>query len=171
LKYLNSTIDYKITYDSQGNIVAYTDSDFAGDIKDRKSTSGHIILLGNNPISWMSKKQSIVASSTAEAEYISASQCIKKLLWIKNILFELIGFNKPITIFIDNNACKISMENGDLNPKLKHISIKYHFTVDNIKKKIVELKHIESSENLADILTKVTNGNKIKSFANIIFIN
>jgi len=171
LKYLNSTIDYKITYDGQGNIVAYTDSDFAGDIKDRKSTSGHIILLGNNPISWMSKKQSIVATSTAEAEYISASQCIKKLLWIKNILFELIGFNKPITIFIDNNACKISMENGDLNPKLKHISIKYHFTVDNIKKKIVELKHIESSENLADILTKVTNGNKIKSFANIIFIN
>ena len=63
------------------------------------------------------------------------------------------------------------MENGDLNPKLKHISIKYHFTVDNIKKKIVELKHIKSSENLADILTKVTNGNKIKSFANIIFNN
>ena len=55
LKYLNSTIDYKITYDGQGNIVGYTDSDFAGDIKDRKSTSGHITLLGNNPISWMSK--------------------------------------------------------------------------------------------------------------------
>ena len=46
------------------------------------------------------------------------------------------------------------MENGDLNPKLKHISIKYHFKVDNIKKKIVELKHIESSENLADIFNK-----------------
>ena len=90
LKYLNSTIYYKITYDGQGDIVAYTDSDFAGDIKDRKSTSGHIILLGNNPISWMSKKQSIVATSTDETEYISASQCIKKLLWIKNILFELI---------------------------------------------------------------------------------
>jgi len=63
------------------------------------------------------------------------------------------------------------MENVDLNTKLKHISIKYHFKVDNIKKKIVELKHIKSSENLADILTKVTNGNKIKSFANIIFNN
>jgi len=81
LKYLNSTIDYKITYDGQGNIVAYdSDSDFAGDIKDRKSTSGHIILLGNNPISWMSKKQSIVATSTAEAEYISASQMHQEII-------------------------------------------------------------------------------------------
>jgi len=80
LKYLNTTKNYKICYDGEGEIIGYTDADFAGDIKDRKSTSGNIILMGNNPICWTSKKQSIVATSTAEAEYISTSECIKKVL-------------------------------------------------------------------------------------------
>jgi len=170
LKYLSSTKNYKTNYNGQGKIIAFTDSDFAGDIKDKKSTSGYIILISNNPIYCISKKQSVVATSTTEAEYISTSQCIKKLLWIRNILFELIIFNKPITSFIDNNSCKISMENGDLNPKLKQISIKYHFNADNIRKNINELKH-KKFKNLVETLTKVVNGNKMKSFINITFNN
>ena len=70
------------------------------------------------------------------------SVCIKKLLRIKNILYELFKFNKPLTLFTDNNASKISMENGELNPKLKHISIKYHFNKDNIEKILIKLKYI-----------------------------
>jgi len=171
LKYLNSNKNYKITYDGKGDIIAYTDSDFAGDINDRKSTSGNIVLMGRNPICWNSKKQTVVATSTAEAEYISASLCIKKILWIKNVLFELLNFKKPITIYTDNKASKISMENGDLNPKLKHISIKYHFNVDNIRKNIIKLNYINSENMLADILTKFSNSNKIKSFANQVFNN
>jgi len=171
LKYLNSHKNYKITYDGQGDIIAYTDSDFAGDIKDRKSTSGNIILMGKNPICWNSKKQTIVATSTAEAEYVSASLCIKKLLWIKNILFELFHFKKPITLYTDNRASKISMENGDLNPKLKHISINYHFNKDNIEKNIIKLSYIETNKMLADILTKHVNGTKMTSFANQVFNN
>ena len=66
----------------KGDIIGYTDSD----LKVRKSTSGNIILMGNNPICWTSKKQSIVATSTAEAEYVSTSECVKKILWIRNIL-------------------------------------------------------------------------------------
>ena len=65
LKYLNGTKEYKLKYDGKGEIIAYSDADFAGDIKDRKSTSGYIILMGNSPISWSSKKQTIVATSTA----------------------------------------------------------------------------------------------------------
>ena len=86
LKYLNTTIDYKICYDGKGEIIGYTGSDYAGNLKDRKSTSGNIILMGNNPICWTSKKQSIVATSTAEVEYVSTSECVKKILWIRNIL-------------------------------------------------------------------------------------
>ena len=63
------------------------------------------------------------------------------------------------------------MENGDLNPKLKHISIKYHFNVDNIRKNIIKLDYINSENMLADILTKFSNSNKIKSFANQVFDN
>jgi len=85
LRYLNYTKNYKITYKGQGEIVAYCYSDFAGDPKDSKSTSGYIILMNNDPICWQSKKkkkkkkkQSIVATSTAEAEYIAMSECVKK---------------------------------------------------------------------------------------------
>jgi len=169
MKYLNSTKNYKLSYNGTGEILGYSDSDFAGDIKDRKSTSGYIILMGNNPICWTSKKKSIVANSTAEAEYISTSICIKKIVWIKNILYELFRYSRPITIYSDNTASIKSMENGDLNPKLKHISIKYHFNYDYISKNIIKLKYIETKSMLADILTKSVNGPKIKELANRVF--
>ena len=171
MKYLNETKFYKIKYNGKGDTVGYTDSDFASDILDRKSTSGNIILMGNDPICWNSKKQSIVATSTTEAEYISVSLCIKKILWVKNILFELLNFKKPIALYTDNLSSKIAIKNGNLNPKLKHISIKYHFNIDNIEKNIIKLKYIDTTNMLADILTKCVNGNKIENFANQIFNN
>ena len=68
--------------------------------------------MGNSPICWNSKKQSTVATSTAEAEYVSTSECVKKVLWIRNILIEIYNYNKPITICTDNNASKVCIENG-----------------------------------------------------------
>jgi len=169
LKYLNTTKNYKICYDGEGEIIGYTDADFAGDIKDRKSTSGNIILMGNNPICWTSKKQSIVATSTAEAEYISTSECIKKVLWIRNILQELFKFKKPIKIFTDNIASKTNIENDEINPKLKHIAIKYFFDKDNIEKGKIKLEYIDTKNMLADVLTKDKNGPFMTNFANKIF--
>ena len=96
LKYLNLTKNFKITYKGQGELVVYSDSDFAGDPKDRKSTSEFILLMEKDPICWQSKKQSVVSISTAEAEYIAMSECMKKVLNIRNILSELFAYNKPI---------------------------------------------------------------------------
>ena len=169
LKYLNTTKDYKICYDGKGDIIGYTDSDFAGDIHDRKSTSGNIILMGNNPICWMSKKQSIVATSTAEAEYVSTSECVKKILWIRNILQELFNYNKPIKLYTDNIASKTNIENDEINPKLKHIAIKYFFDKDNIQKGKIKLLYVDTKNMLADVFTKVINGSKMLNFANKIF--
>ena len=134
LKYLKYTKNYKIEYKGKGEILAYTDSDLAGDPVDRKSTSGYIILMNKDPICWQSKKQSVVATSTAESEYIATGECIKKALWIRNILIELFNIKKPIKILTDNLASKTTIENGEINNKLKHIDIKYHFNYDNIKK-------------------------------------
>ena len=169
LKYLNSSEDYKITYTGTGEFVAFTDSDLGGDIKDKKSTSGHIILMGTNPICWSSRKQPTVATSTMEAEYIGTSECTKKVLWIRNILSELFNFNKPITIFTDNQASKTTIENGQLNSKLKHINIKFYFNQDNIKNKRINLKYISTENMLADVLTKNVNGPQMSRFSNIIF--
>ncbi len=169
LKYLNSTKFYKITYDETGEFNAYTDSDLAGDTKDRKSTSGFIILKGTNPICWGSKKQKTVATSTMEAEYIATTECAKKSLWIRNILKELINYDRPMRIYTDNLASKTTIENGELNTKLKHINIKFYFNKDIIKNNLITLNYINTENMLADVLTKCVNGPKMTKFSNIIF--
>jgi len=169
LKYLNTTKNYKICYNGEGEIRAYTDSDFAGDITDRKSTSGNIILMGNSPICWTSKKQSNVALSAAEAEYVSTAECSKKILWIRNILKELFNFNKSIKLYTDNTASLENIKNDEVNTKLKHIEIKYFFNKDNIEKGRIKVDYVDSKNNIADALTKFMNGSFITKFANKIF--
>jgi len=169
LKYLNSTKHYKITYNERREFAAYTDSDLGGDINDRKSTSGFIIVKGNNPICWGSKKKTTVATSTMEAEYIATTECTKKALWIRNILIELINYNKPMKIYTDNMASKTTIENGQLNSKLKHINIKFYFNKDHIKNKNITLEYVRTDKMLADVLTKCVNGPKMTKFSNLIF--
>ena len=164
LKYINSTKEFKIEYNGKGELVAYTDSDFAGCLEDRNP--GGIILMGTSPICWLSKKQTSVATSTAEAEYINTSENIKKILWIRNIIKEIVNKWITVKIYTDNQASKKIMENGEINTKLKHISVNR----DNIAKKKVKLEYIYSENMLTDILTKDSNGPKIQKFTNNIFI-
>ena len=111
------------------------------------------------------------ATSTAEAEDISTSENIKKILWIRNIIKEILNKGITIKIYTDNQASKKIMENGEINTsKLKHISVRYHFNRDNIAKKKVKLEYIDTENMLADILTKDSNGPKIQKFTNNIFI-
>jgi len=168
-KYLNNTINYKISFNGKGNLHAFSDADFGGDKIDRKSTSGMIISFGNNPIFWTSNKQKTVALSTAEAEFISAAKCSKKILWIQNLLKEIFNKNFKTTLFLDNLSAKKVIENGQFNNNLKHIDIKLHFIFDLIKNNKINLEYIESEKMLADVLTKNVNGTKISKFANIIF--
>eukprot|EP00833_Pecoramyces_ruminatium_P000589 jgi/Orpsp1_1/1174621/evm.model.c7180000050778.2 len=121
-----------------------------GDTTDRKSTSGNIITCGTKPIYWSSKKQPTVALSTAEAEYISTTECVRKALYIRNLLIETLNIKKPITIYTDNQASKKIIENGEINNKLKHLDIKLHFNFDNIKNNKIKLEYICSEEMLAD---------------------
>ena len=100
------------------------------------------------------EKQTIVATSTSEAEFISASECINKALWFRNIIYDLFNHKSPITIYTDNKSSKIIMENGEFSSKLKYIDIKFHFDTDNIKKNKIILKYKNTSEMVAHILTK-----------------
>jgi len=126
-KYLNNTINYKITYNGTGSFTAYSDADFGGDRQDRKSTSGNLICVGNTPLYWISKKQTSVALSTTEAEFISATTCSKKILWIQNLIKEIFNQKLTITLYLDNLSCKKVLENGQFNNKMKHIDIQEHF--------------------------------------------
>jgi len=168
-KYLNYSINFKITYTGEGNLIAYSDADFGGDKSDRKSTSGNLICIGNKPIFWSSKKQTVVALSTAEAEFISTAELTRKILWIKNILVELLDKDKPITIFTDNKPSKITIENGQFNNNMKHIDIRQHFIFDAYKNNKIKLEYISTENMLADILTKGFSGPKMSKFTNLIF--
>ncbi|GJZ08054.1 putative ribonuclease H-like domain-containing protein [Tanacetum coccineum] len=128
--------------DSPFDLVAYTDSDYAGASLDRKSTTGGCQFLGCRLISWQCKKQTVVANSTTEAEYVAASSCCGQVLWIQNQLLDY-GYNFLHTkIFIDNNSTICIIKNPVFHSKTKHIEIRHHFIRDCSEKKLIQMVKI-----------------------------
>ncbi|GKE97293.1 hypothetical protein Tco_0020644, partial [Tanacetum coccineum] len=116
---------------------AYADSDYAGASLDRKSTIGGCQFLGSRLISWQCKKQTMMANSTTEAEYVAASNCCGQVLWIQNQLLDY-GYNFMNTkIFIDNKSTIYIVKNPVFHTKTKHIEIRHHFIRDSNKKKLI----------------------------------
>jgi hypothetical protein len=107
----------------------YSDSDWAGDIDDRKSTSGMVFYLGCNPISWCSQKQKVVAHSSREAEYIAASTEARQGLWLGRLLADLMMKMEvePVVLRVDNQSAISLCKNPVLHELSKHIEIQYHF--------------------------------------------
>ena len=160
LAYLKSTAKIGINF-SEGNgskLSAFCDSDYAGDLKTGRSTSGIIVQHGTNLISWKSSLQSRVALSSFEAEYYALAEVTKEIIYFTQLLKELkITNQQPTLISIDNQSA-IVVANSPLakfNPKSKHINTKFHFIKTEINDGKVKLIHVPSNENLADILTKV----------------
>ncbi|GKB48846.1 putative ribonuclease H-like domain-containing protein, partial [Tanacetum coccineum] len=140
--------------DSPFELVAYTDSDYAGATQDRKSTTGGCQFLGNRLISWQCKKQTVVATSTTEAEYVAAASCCGQVLWIQNQLLDY-GYNFMNTVInIDNNSTICIIENPVQHSKTKHIEIMHHFIRDCNTKKLIQMVKIHTDLNVADLLTK-----------------
>ncbi|GJS61301.1 putative ribonuclease H-like domain-containing protein [Tanacetum coccineum] len=140
--------------DSPFELVAYTDSDYAGATLDRKSTTGGCQFLGNRLISWQCKKQTVVATSTTEAEYVAAASCCGQVLWIQNQLLDY-GYNFMNTVInIDNNSTICIIENPVQHSKTKHIEIRHHFIRDCNTKKLIQVVKIHTDLNVADLLTK-----------------
>ncbi|GJR89236.1 putative ribonuclease H-like domain-containing protein [Tanacetum coccineum] len=135
-------------------LVAYTDSDYAGATLDRKSTTGGCQFLGNRLISWQCKKQTVVATSTTEAEYVAAASCCGQVLWIQNQLLDY-GYRFMNTvIYIDITSTICIIENPVQHSKTKHIEIRHHFIRDCNTKKLIQMAKIDTQLNVADLLTK-----------------
>ncbi|GJZ18255.1 putative ribonuclease H-like domain-containing protein [Tanacetum coccineum] len=157
LRYLKGKRSSRSLYfkgDSPLELVAYTDSDYAGATLDRKSTTGGCQFLGNRLISWQCKKQTVVATSTTEAEYVAAASCCGQVLWIQNQLLDY-GYNFMDTvIYIDNTSTICIIENHVQHSKTKHIEIRHHFIRDCNAKKLIQMAKIDTQHNVADLLTK-----------------
>ncbi|GJY90602.1 hypothetical protein Tco_0505798 [Tanacetum coccineum] len=159
-KYLKGQPKLGLWYpkDSPFQLEAYSDSDYAGSHGDRKSTTGGCQFLGRRLISWQCKKQTIVATSSTEAEYVAAASCCAQVLWIQNQLLDY-GFNFMNTkIFIDNQSTICIVKNPVFHQRTKHIEIRHHFIRDANEKNLIQVLKIHTDENVADLLTKAFDG-------------
>ncbi|GJW20091.1 putative ribonuclease H-like domain-containing protein [Tanacetum coccineum] len=155
-KYLKGKPNLGLWYprESPFALEAFSDSDYAGANLDRKSTTGGCQFLGRRLISWQCKKQTIVATSTTEAEYVAAANCYGQILWIQNQLLDY-GFNFMNTkIHIDNESTICIVKNPVFHSKTKHIKIRHHFIRDAYEKKLIQVQKIHTENNVADLLNK-----------------
>ena len=158
LKYLRRTRDYMLVY-SSGSLetIGFTDSDFQGDIDSRKSTSGYVFTLYGGAVCWRSIKQTCVADSTTEAEYVAASEAAKEAVWLKKFIMDLQvipSAGRPITLNCDNSGAVAQSKEPRYHKKQKHIERKYHLIRDIIERGDTVITKIASEENLADPFTK-----------------
>ncbi|CAB3227628.1 unnamed protein product [Arctia plantaginis] len=160
LRYLKGSIDLKLVYKkcNYNHILSgYEDSDWGGnDMTDRKITTGYLFKLFENcTITWNTKRQTSVAASSTEAEYVALFEAVKEALRLKSPAISIhMNIKDPIVIFEDNNGC-ISIANKLTNHKRsKHIDIKYHFTREQVEKNVIKLNYIPTGKQLADVLTK-----------------
>ena len=160
-RYLSKTADYKLHYrrsnitDGKFRIRIQTDSDWATDFIDRKSYQSYIVYLNDKPIMWNCSKQSVVATSTFEAEYMALAEGVKAGLYLLNLLHTIVDVELPIQLQVDNKAALAFSESEGCNARTKHVDIRYHFVRDYIAKGWFIISHLSSAKNLSDLLTKV----------------
>jgi hypothetical protein len=156
LRYLVSTPCFRIWYPKgyTFDLIRYLDSDYAGCKVDRKSTSGTCQFLGSSLVSWSSKKQTSIALSTVEAEYVAAGQCCAQLLWMRQTLWDF-GYNlSKVPLLCDNESAIRLADNPVEYNCTKHIDIRHHFLRDHQQKGDIDVYHISTENQLANIFTK-----------------
>jgi len=156
-RYLKGILDYGLWYPKgeEFTLKAYIDVDWAGCVDDRKSTSGGALFVGSCLVSQLSKKQSSISLSTAEAEYIAATTCCTQILWMKQTLQDIqIDYKQPISILCDNTSAISIFKNLVMHSKLKHIPTKYHFLRDQVENQVVNMEYVPTKEHIANIFKK-----------------
>ena len=159
MRYLQGTKDYMLMYRHTDNldVIGYSDSDFAGCVDSRKSTSGYIFMMAGGAISWRSAKQTLTATSTMEAEFVSCFEATSHGVWLKSFISGLRimdSISRPLRIFCDNSAAIFMAKNNKSGSRSKHIDIKYLAIRERVKEKKVIIEHISTELMIADPLTK-----------------
>ena len=162
VRYLLNTRDYGITYRQEGkgveghghNLAGFTDADFAGDVNDRKSTTGWVFTFNGAPISWASKKQGLVTRSSMEAELVAGSIASAEGIWLIRLGRDFRHDFTPIPMFTDNQSFIAFTKNDVNNARTKHIDTHYHYTREQVNAGNIQLHYVSTLENPADILTK-----------------
>jgi transposase InsO family protein len=159
LRYLKGTSTWRLELggnrDVDLRLIGWGDSNWAQDVDDRKSVCGYSFNFAGGTVSWSSKKQPVVATSTVEAEYIASANATKEAIWLRTLLQELdIVQSSATIIYSDNQGCIALSNNPVSHSRAKHIDIRYHFVRDRVAKGEVKLEYTPTEMMIADIFTK-----------------
>ena len=166
LRYLKTTTGQGILLPKTGDIklVAYSDSDWLGCPFSRRSRTGYVLLLGGAPISWKLKKQSVVSRSSAEAEYRAMATSVSEIIWVRWLLEELdatmIG---PTPLLCDNQVAKHIANNPVFHEWMKHVEMDCYFVRERVERKEIEPIHINSKQQVADLLKKPLDSHSLQT--------
>jgi hypothetical protein len=154
LCYLKGTVSYKLVFSASDNrFLGYTDSDWAGDLEDRRSTSGYIFTMGSAPISWRIRKQPTVALSSCEAEYMALTEATKEVIYLRTLctLFAMEQLDKTVLYCDNQGTISLKKESPKQHQRTKHIDVRYHFVRSQVE---VCFEYVPTDMNMADVLTK-----------------
>jgi hypothetical protein len=159
LRYISGTLNLGCRYvcsNKDGeHLTGFSDADLAGDVDDRKSTSGSIFFFGQCPITWQSQKQKSIALSSCHAEYIAASAASCQAVWLGRLVGELFNREAEVpTLLVDNKAAIQLCKNPVFHERSKHIELKYHYIREQLEKGHIAVEFIGTNDQLADIFTK-----------------
>ncbi|XP_066906352.1 uncharacterized protein [Halyomorpha halys] len=158
LRYLKDTKEMGI------DLIGFSDADWAGDIETRRSVSGFVAFLAGNPVAWHSRKQTCVALSTLEAEYIAAGIAAQELVNLCGLISEFKCGEVSARLNVDNNSSIAQIKNPENSKRAKNIDIKYNFVKEHVDNKKIVIDYISSEENIADLFTKPLVYEKFKKF-------
>jgi hypothetical protein len=138
-------------------LVAYCDSDWAGDTEGRRSTGGFVVLYNGAAVAWSSQLQSVVAMSSCEAEYIAESETARKVSYLRELTQAVNNPQPgPTTIFGDNQGALQLIENPTAHKRTRHIDVKYHYARVAQERRVIKMEKIHTDLNYSDIMTKAT---------------
>jgi hypothetical protein len=166
LRYIQMTKYYKLSYGGQEatGLEGYSDADWGGELNTRRSTSGTVFLLNGGAISWASKSQRTVATSTTEAEYMALTQTTKEAIWIQRLLSEIGHATAAIKVQVDSQGCMALTKNPEHHQRTKHIDIQYHFNREAVQDGKVTLEYCPTGSMVADAMTKGLSKGKHETF-------
>ncbi|KAL8143292.1 hypothetical protein V2J09_016324 [Rumex salicifolius] len=133
-------------------LVGFNDSDWSGDIDDRKSRTGFVFFMANTAFTWLSKKQPIVTLSTCEAKYVAATSCVCHAIWLRNLLS--LEQEIPTEIFVDNKSAIALAKNLVFHDRSKHIDTRYDYIRECVAKKDVHMEYVRSKDQIAYLFTR-----------------
>jgi hypothetical protein len=172
LRYLKGSIDQGLVYTKSDSLpVGYSDSSWADD-ETRHSTSGVVFMHANGPISWQSKRQSVIALSTAEAEYVAAYEATREAAWLRQLFRDISSIDsKPLTLYIDNQSAICIANNTATSKRTKHMDIRYHYIREEIADKHIATIYCPTQDMIADILTKPLSRDRFMTLCALLGVN